>query len=467
MISSIRWTLLVWYALILAAVVAGFGGTLYRQMHHAMTSEVDAALRAHGRTLSAALVAPEPGLLALALPPGYEEQFKKDGRDAGYFLVWDSSGRRVAGSRFAPAVQSPPAPRGAGRRGDKPWASQRDAFHELNLPGPHGSLIVVARRVEEDRRRLAQLLAATVGSGAIVLLLGLVGGCVLAARTLAPIDTMSRDAEAISETNLSQRIDVRHTKSELGRLAAVLNAAFDRLASALQRQVRFTADASHELRTPLAVIVSTAELALRRPRSEQEYQEKLATCLQAARRMQSLVESMLHLARIESPAAFTRQVLELDGLVAAVADELAPLAEQSTVSLKVHVDPCRVEGDETELRSVVANLLYNAVQYNRRGGTVDVSLDAAGDQAVLTVTDTGVGIAEADLPHIFERFYRVDKARSRTLGGSGLGLAIVKAAVEAHGGHVEVESRQDQGTTFRVRLPAASAALAPPVAPPA
>ncbi|MFV1959827.1 MAG: sensor histidine kinase, partial [Planctomycetota bacterium] len=251
-----------------------------------------------------------------------------------------------------------------------------------------------------------------------------------------------------------ERIDVGGTKTELGLLARTLNEAFDRLQAAFERQAKFTADASHELRTPLSVIRCNAELALRRPHSKEEYVDALAVGLRAATRMQEIVDRLLRLARADADSIDSKRMpVDLGVLVREAATSFEPLAAHRGVSIHVETKSVVVEGDEDQLRDVLDNLLSNAVAHGKEGGRVDVRVRTEGDAACLEVEDDGPGIPAADLPHVFDRFYRVDRARSRARGGSGLGLSICRAIVVGHGGRIELESRPGAGTTVVVRLP--------------
>jgi heavy metal sensor kinase len=271
---------------------------------------------------------------------------------------------------------------------------------------------------------------------------------------------MTEAAERISETNLEERIDVGRTETELSRLARTLNGAFDRLGAALDRQTRFTADASHELRTPVSIVVSNAECGLRRDRSAEEYREALEKCLRAGRRMTGVVEGLLVLTRADAgELVLATETVDLGTVVRETADFLAPLAAERGVAVNLNGEaaPVTVRGDAERLRNALGNLVSNAIRYNREGGRVDVSLSAGEEEAVLTVADTGVGIPADARDRVFERFYRVDGARSRDAGGNGLGLAITKWIVEAHGGRISLESEEGVGTTVTIRLPRSAA----------
>jgi two-component system, OmpR family, sensor kinase len=217
---------------------------------------------------------------------------------------------------------------------------------------------------------------------------------------------------------------------------------------------RFTADASHELRTPLTVIRTHAQLALTRPRSVEDYRQTIETCLQAAGRMTAIVEGLLTLARADAgKLGLRKETVSLSDLVTEGADLVRPLAEARGIGLQVDVTPVDISADREALTRIISNLLSNAVRYNRPGGAVCVHLGKEATAVVLSVRDTGVGIPEADQAHIFDRFFRVDRARARSSGGMGLGLAICRSLAEAHGGTIDCESRENEGSTFRLRLP--------------
>jgi len=328
----------------------------------------------------------------------------------------------------------------------------RECFHYA----PSGECILVGRDTAADLadiRRSAWMLG---GAGCAVLLLGLAGGWWVGARALRPIADISATAARIANGDLTQRIRTTDTESELGRLAHDLNDTFARLQASFARQAQFTADASHELRTPVSVVLTQTQSALAREHPAGEYRESLAACQRAAQRMRSLIECLLTLARLDSadtPAA--TKPCELDRLSREVVELLLPLANEQGVQLEVNLSPAHCLANADQLAQVVNNLLSNAIHYNRPGGTVRVAVYCEPTTAVLTVSDTGLGIPPEDIPHIFERFYRADKARSGAQGHAGLGLAITKAIVEAHGGSIEVASEPGQGSVFTVRLPSA------------
>ena len=254
--------------------------------------------------------------------------------------------------------------------------------------------------------------------------------------------------------DLTARIAIERTENELEQVALALNQAFDRLHQAVENERRFTADASHELRTPLATISAEIEWALARPRTDDEYRRCLDTARRAADRMRRVVERLLTLAHADAgAAALQRAPVRLAPVVNDAVGIVKPLADQKRVTIETRLDAAMVVGDRDRLTDLATNLVSNAVRYNRDGGRVSVEVWPDGDDACLRVVDTGTGISAEDLPRVFERFFRADKARTADSGGAGLGLAIAKWIVEAHGGRIACTSTAGHGTEVLVRLP--------------
>ncbi len=382
-----------------------------------------------------------------------------------YFVIWKSDGQILHQSADLPVdIPLPlPAPRSDENVVVASIARQRDDLREVIHEMRFGMQILVGRSVQSDWLADRQFVWLLVSIGCGVLVAGNVGGWLIAGRMMKPIETIGATAAAISSSNLSQRIDVAETDNELSQLADVLNQTFDRLEAAFEQQVRFTADASHELRTPLSVILLHSEMALSEPRSADEYLTALDACQRAALRMKSLIESLLTLARFDSgQMGLQRQELDLAELVAESLDLLQPLAEERAITVTGQCQETLVIGDRLRLAQVMTNLISNAIRYNRDGGNVDVQVAEHDGWATVTVTDTGIGIPPEDLPHIFERFYRADKARTRTDGSSGLGLAICHSITQAHRGSIVARSEFGEGTTLELRLPLASSVSSHP-----
>jgi heavy metal sensor kinase len=299
----------------------------------------------------------------------------------------------------------------------------------------------------------------------LLLLIAAGVGYWMSRRALSPVDALVRTAREVSGTNLNSRLQKLETGDELQRLSDTLNEMLDRIETAFLRVTQFTADASHELRTPVSLIRTEAELALRRSRGEAEYKESLRHILLEAERTTVLIEQLLALARADSGReTLHMQPVDLHQTLHGIVDSWQQVAiiRDLQFSAKLDEDDALVLGDETMLRRLIDILLDNAFQYTPSPGTVSVRLEQREDAIAIAVQDSGVGIAEEEQGKIFERFYRVDQARSRGRGGTGLGLAIAHWIVSQHHGSIRVESQPGRGATFRVELPKiASPAKAP------
>jgi signal transduction histidine kinase len=291
------------------------------------------------------------------------------------------------------------------------------------------------------------------------LALALLMGSWISRRALAAVDQIITEVREITDgRSLHRRLAEPLVKDELGRLAATLNQMMTRLERSFAALRRFTADASHELKTPLTVLRAGVERVITTPNLSQDTLATLEETLQEIKRMTELVDALLTLARAdEGIAPLHREPVDLREIVEEVRETGELLAEESGVQMEVATppEPMVVSVDATRIRQLILNLLTNAVKYTPPGGTVRMQLSAANGRVILSVADTGIGIAPGDLPHIFDRFWRADSARTRTgeRPGAGLGLAISKWIAEAHGGRIDVVSRPGRGTTFTVTLP--------------
>lgn len=312
--------------------------------------------------------------------------------------------------------------------------------------------------MESARRRALLVLGIAIP---LALLLGSFGGLLLANQALSPVDRITSVAEQIANGDLTERVPMPASSAakmdEIGRLAATFNHMISRLQAAFERQKQFTSDASHELRTPLAVMRGDMEIALRRERSPQEYQRVLGSNLEEIVRLTRLIEDLLMLARADSGRVELRcEPVDLNKLCQQMTDYISPLAEQRQQVLSYDSENADVyiNADLQRIKQMLLNLLDNAIKYTEPGGNITLGLKIEGNQAVITVADTGRGIPTEDLPHIFERFFRRSaKTSDRSAAGFGLGLSIVKWIVESHNGQIETISQQGQGTTFIVKLP--------------
>lgn len=293
-----------------------------------------------------------------------------------------------------------------------------------------------------------------------VLLIAIVGGSMLVRRALEPVEVIRATAEKISFSNLSQRLPVADTGDAIEHLSITLNQMLERLEHAYQQASRFSADASHELRTPLAIIRSELEAiasTLRGWRPPLPFGDRIGNVLEETEGLSGIVEGLFALARLDAgEAKIKNEVFDLAELTRSTVEQMQLLAEDKRLLVRVEtLLPVYVQGDPARLKQVIVNLYDNAIKYTLAGGAIAISVHAAEPKAVLRVSDNGNGISAEALPHVFDRFYRADKARSRVSQGAGLGLSIVQAICQAHGGTVSIFSKVDEGTVATVELPLA------------
>jgi two-component system, OmpR family, sensor kinase len=388
---------------------------------------------------------------AFSLPNSLVERFDEAG-ESPYFVVRSPDGEVVRANPPGIADDVPPDPE-VGRRFES-HSRNRGMLREVTLLGPGRTTILVGRSIHHELAGLRRMAWRLGLAGLGVFSAGMLGGWWLSSRAVRPIVAMSETVSGINASNLSRRLDLAGVDTELGQLGVLINTMLARLGQSFEQQTRFTADASHELRTPLAVILSQVELALSRPREGPAYRESLEACGRAAMRMKSLVDDLLTLARADSGKLELRvEPIDLARIAQESAALLEPLAQQRAVRIVLKTSPAPLNGDSERLGQVLTNLLSNAIQYNHPGGQVVVTVHSDTDSATVVVDDTGLGIPESDLPLVFDRFHRVDAARSRESGGSGLGLAICRSIVLAHGGTIAVTSAIGHGSTFSVTIP--------------
>lgn len=320
-------------------------------------------------------------------------------------------------------------------------------------------VVQVAMLWDNAEDLLARLMAGILFAELMLLLVSGIGSWLLVSRALRPIDAIATEAEhlAMERSTLATHLCLSPRKAsdnEIGHLVRALDGMMARLTDAFRTQRRFTADASHELRTPLTILQGEFELTLTRPRSEEDYRRALSSGLEEIQRMARIVDSLSLLARSDEGAPLTVPFVSvpLKAIAAEVVQSFTSVCAKKNLHLTMTADEAAVRGDADSLRRLLRNLLENAVRYTPSGGAITVVVRVEGEDCEISVTDTGVGIAESDLPHVFTRFYRADAARVNT-GGSGLGLSIARSIAEAHGGEINAVSAPGQGTRMQVRLP--------------
>jgi len=453
--SSLRARLALWYLLVLALVLVIFGGVVFWDVRHSLLDGVDAALSSHATTVLGQVDVGPRGV-------GYRGASAPNADIEIAVYLFDRHGtlrRRVFGERDLPPQPLLLSPALQGREGYVTLGDVRLYIASiLDRRGRPAGAVQAIQSLDGVQDTLRELLTLLLLAIPTLLAVATAGGIFLAGRALAPIDHIARTARRIEAGNLAGRLGPVPRDDEVGRLAATFDGMLDRLEHSFAQQRQFVADASHELRTPLAVVRSDLDILRRRPRSVAEHEDFARGLDEEVARLSALVDDLLTLARADSgQAELAWELVYLDVLVDHVAQGLRRLGAAQGVVIETHLErEVAVMGDPVRLRQLVVNIVGNAVKYTPAGGRVRVTLTGQGSAASLEVSDTGIGIAPDDIPSIFDRFYRADRARTRAEGDTGLGLSIARWCAEAHGGRITVRSALGVGSTFVVTLPLVS-----------
>jgi heavy metal sensor kinase len=461
MINSVRVRLTLWYVAVFGLLLAAFSALIYGVLAQNLYARLDRSVKE-----TAGLVVGEfqseigenGGAVAVSA-----EQALSELQIRGVFLaIFDDQGNLLASNpdwNQLPAISDSSFRSG----GTEPQlltlngpddAGVRVAVVSLSSGGrPY--LIIVGESLRQVIEQLRSIRRTFYVGFPASLLVAAIGGFLLARKSLAPVVAMANQANRISAHNLNERLTVGKHNDELQQLARVFNDLLSRLHESFENMRGFVADASHELRTPLAIIRGEADVALSEDREPVEYRDALAIIQDEARRVSLIVDDMMALARADAGQGQLRiEDFYLNDLIEECCKAASVLTVTKGVSLTtVPMSDITFRGDQDLLRRMLLNLLDNAIKYTPRGGSVSVEVECEQAAVRIRVTDTGIGIAAAHAQHVFDRFYRVDRARSRADGGTGLGLAIAKWVAEAHNGWIELASEPGQGSTFTVSLP--------------
>jgi heavy metal sensor kinase len=460
---SLRFRITAWYAGLLASTLVVFGVSVYLGLERYLDWTLQRTLVAECRTIGTQLLSQmtvkDNAWLATEINEAYAPEV--NGRfirvvRLGVGVIYVSASPKDG--TFDPSRIPIPGDREKdGPRKLRFEAGNRLLIQSMTLTTADGSRFLVESGAPYNQIEvvLHGLLLTLAIYMPFIVSLAVAGGYWLMRRSLQPVDEITRRAEGITSTNLGERLPVIRTGDELERLSVSLNRMIERLDDAFQHINRFSADASHELRTPLTILQLELEGIAQNHHGDASLGDQIGSALEETHRMSRIVESLLAISRLDAGEVkmdLTR--LDLGELAAATGDEMALIAEEKSIRVRIHTTPgVQVEGDRTRLQQVILNLIDNAIKYTQIGGKVEINVAVHGDAAVLEVSDNGPGIPAHALPHVFERFYRADKARSRASGGAGLGLSIVKAICAAHNAEVKVSSQEGRGTSFRVELP--------------
>jgi heavy metal sensor kinase len=464
---SLRFQLVAWYAGLLTACFALIGVTTYMVLQSSLVGALKESQLRRARQIGQLLFEKIPlqgearvgDEIDSRYAPDLNDRFVRVTRGAGSLLYVS---RPPKDRNFIPTAVPPSTKSERDKTARQvPLPDGRKLLVtacEVQTPGGARYLIETGAPMDDVQAHLRQWLKFLLVVLPVMAALALGGGSFLVKRALLPVDKIAASAERISSQNLSERLPVARTGDELERLAIALNHMVQRLDEAFQYSRRFMADASHELRTPLTVLRGELESFIQEPTLAPEWRERLGSALEEVERLAGIVEGLFALSRLDAGEAAAEWVkFDLARLAAATADQMSLLAEDKNIRVTcAATEPVWVEGDQARLKQVVVNLLDNAIKYTLQGGSVALTVSTLDGKAVLEVADNGIGIPAEALPRVFDRFFRVDQARSRELGGAGLGLSIVKSICTAHHGRVEASSLPGQGSRFRVELPLAA-----------
>jgi heavy metal sensor kinase len=462
---SLSFRLVAWYAGVLTAVFVLLGLLTFLFLRHYLEANLLDTQARRARQIAGTLVAQARRESEGALRGEVEKLYSPEANDR-FIRISRADGHVVYASGMPRDELFDPARvpviagnflEGAARK--VPVAGGSLLIAAVPATGSDGTLyrVEVGTSGASTEGTLAQVLVMLAVGLPVAVAVAVAGGFVLVRRSLEPVERMAVKAEEITQHNLSERLPVVRSGDELERLSISLNHMISRLEDALRGSKQFVADASHELRTPLTVMRGELESLAQDGRLARETREALGSVLEEVERLAEIVESLFALSRLDAGEANAWQRFDLGELAATTAEQMSLLATDKNIRVACEsATGVVVRGDRARLKQVIVNLLDNAIKYTPQGGRVTLRVRSEGTDAVLDVSDTGIGIPAEALPHVFKRFFRVDGSRSREQGGAGLGLSIVKSICAAHGADVEVLSTPGQGSTFRVRQPLAA-----------
>jgi len=444
---SIRLRLTIWYAVVLMIILSIISLGTYFFIRSRLESLERGKLDSSYATVET-VIRSSGGDISDIYHLGQESMFQhaRDGRVVYQTLTWQD--RLWSGTEIDERFNKSGS-----------WQSPEGFFYWLKKGEEpvFGFEIIIAQDVTSTIKNIHNLAVILMAGIPLALIMAVLGGYFLAGRALAPVKAITKKASEINAESLSDQLPVQNPGDEIGRLASVFNDTFARLDSSFQQLRRFTSDASHELRTPLTSIRSVGEVALQGPMNRKSCQEAIGSMLEETERLTQLVDSLLTLARGDAGKAnLTPHTLDLSVLVGEVVEELRILSEEKNQILSTSFRPSiMVTADEPTLRQAVTNVLHNAIVYTPKGGHIEVHTEKAeAGNSVIDIIDDGPGIPESERTKVFDRFYRVEGARSREEGGVGLGLAIAQWAVKANAGSIAFLDRESPGAHCRIILPA-------------
>ncbi|MEK6539352.1 MAG: ATP-binding protein [Deltaproteobacteria bacterium] len=461
----IRAKLTIWYTTLLATSLITFGSIVYVVLSKSITASIDSRLTSPAEMLSKAVF--KPG--TVKLPQNFDiflEHFFGIKTSGNFIQLLDKYGKIVfvsstLGKNHIPlsskAYHNALAGIATYETIDSIGQQQaRIIIFPLMEKGKLVSILQVGVPLQESTVAVRALFYILILGIPLAVILASGVGWFLAKKALSPVDEITNMARKIEAGSLGERLAVPGQRDEIGRLAETFNDMIARLESSFKHVKQFTSDASHELKTPLTVLRGEMEIALRTEKTVDGLREVIKSSLEEIDRMNAIVKSLLNLARLDTKIHLPMDKIRLNEIVEERFNQTMPLAVDKRIEMSIVENlMVTVLGDKLRIGQLLFNLLDNAIKYTTRGGKIEISLKQENTMAVIAVRDTGIGIAKEDIPYIFDRFYRVDKARTRVVGGVGLGLSICREIVEAYEGKIEVESEVGKGSIFKVYLPLA------------
>lgn len=451
-LGTIRLRLTLWYVFLLALTVLGFSFYLELELQTNLSAQVDAGLQV---SASQILLDMDDSVNPPVLRPMSQNAVANLTQSSFSIRLVSSAGdvlSEIGGfPDFAPSLDTPGFV--STTIDGVPWRIYTEQVEtEAGRLDAYVQIAQSLNLVDTTRSSLLNLIALGLP---LILIAAAAGGLFIANRALRPVATITSTVQAINATDLSQRIVYDGASDELSRLTETLNSMLDRLQAGFETERRFTADASHELRTPLTAIKGQIGVTLTRPRTAEEYQDTLRQLQRETDRLVRLSNDLLFLARLDAaPLSWMPEQINLSDLLGAVIDQIGIVADQKSITLNTSIPPSLpINGVADHLIRLFLNVLDNAVKYTPAGGQVTVTALTSRSEVSVTIQDSGHGIAPEHLPHLFERFYRVERGRGSDSGGSGLGLAIAYQIARAHSGSIRVESKPGAGSSFIITLP--------------
>jgi heavy metal sensor kinase len=457
---SFKLRLTLWYALVTAVVLGLFAVAAHETVEHRLEAEIDRQLRIDFDLVEIQLEKDSAGQIRWQVHGAHgDEGFA---RLSAWFEVWSEDGKLLLRHWPVPdsEVHSPlPPPMGRALRFYEAELEQDLHVRLMERPARVQETGVVMRmfRDESDMRRtLDEIVEVFLLALPFAVVVASFGGYLIAQRSLRPVAAMVEQAKKITMESLAARLPNSNPSDEFGRLATVFNETLQRLQNSFDELKRFTADASHELRTPLTALRTVGEVALRRQRDVESLRDTISSMLEESERLDELIASLLTLARLASDnAALSRERVDMGAALSEVGETVSLLAAEKNQALDISVpEQIEIQADRVLLRQALLNIVHNAIRHSPNDTRIRVRAVREGNEVNIAVIDEGPGIAPEHQSKIFERFYRIDKARARADGSYGLGLAIAKWSIERQGGRIEVDSRGSSGSTFRILLPA-------------